>query len=99
MERSKRAKGNAGKTERARDAILAAITLLYPAALRGVQVQRMVGLPSWTTRFKRQLAALVESGHLRRIVGDDEPNARATPWRNRWLRLADSEARRLGKAV
>ena len=81
---------NAQEIKSIRNEAVVALKLLYPAALQAEQLMRsLLGLfPTleWDY-FRRDLAYLCEKGYLQRVVADTEPDARLTPWRQRWFRL------------
>ena len=76
--------------KRVRNEVLVAMKLLYPAALQADQIQKtLLGIfpmLEWEA-FRRDLAYLCEKGYLERVIASTEPDAPATPWRKRWLRL------------
>jgi hypothetical protein len=76
--------------DRVRPEVLIALKMIYPGSLQGAQLRHVL----WATfpqldweSIKRRIAGLVESGHVQRIVGSEETDARLTPWRERWFRL------------
>ncbi len=79
--------------KRVRSEALVALKLLYPAALQAEQLLRSL-LSVFPTlewdQFRRDIAYLCEKGYLHRVVADNEPDERSTPWRKRWFRLTSA---------
>ena len=79
--------------KRARNELLVALKMLYPAALQGDQLLRslLVLFPAleWN-QFRRDLAYLCEKNYVARVLSDAEEHPDATPWRKRWFRLTSA---------
>ncbi len=86
-------RNRARRIKRARNELLVALRMLYPAALQAGQLLRslLVLFPEleWE-QFRRDLAYLCEKGYVQRVVSDAECAAEQTPWRRRWFRLTSS---------
>jgi len=79
-----------GKDRILQSEVLIALKMIYPAALQGAQVRHTLcaRFPEldWEN-IKQHILGLVESGHVQRIIAENETDARVTPWRERWFRL------------
>ena len=71
-------------------AILIALKVVYPAALRAEPLFRslLVLFPAMEfDHMRRDLHYLCEKGYLERVEPDAENASTLTPWRRRWFRL------------
>lgn len=76
--------------KRARNEILVALKVIYPAAMQAEQLLRSLLVLFPTLEFdhvKRDLHYLCEKGYVVRVVVDADNGNGLTPWRRRWFRL------------
>lgn len=76
---------------RARNEILVALRMIYPAALQAEQLLRSL-LSVFPTlewqQLRRDLYYLIEKGYVLRVVAGSERHEHLTPWRKRWFRVS-----------
>lgn len=76
--------------KRARNEILVALKVIYPAAMQAEQLMRSLLVLFPTLEFdhlKRDLHYLSEKGYIARVIADSDNGHSLTPWRRRWFKL------------
>ncbi len=76
--------------KRARNEILVALKVIYPAAMQAEQLMRSLLVLFPTLEFdhlKRDLHYLSEKGYITRVIADSDNGNGLTPWRRRWFKL------------
>jgi hypothetical protein len=76
--------------KRARNEILVALKVLYPAAIQAEPLFRslLALFPAMEfDHLKRDLHYLIEKRYVERVIAESENDNGLTPWRRRWFRL------------
>ncbi len=81
---------NTRRIKQVRGAILAALKMLYPAAIQAETLLRslLAVYPQleWE-HLRKDLSYLVEKGYIRRTAWEGQDDAALVPWRKRYFRL------------